>query len=142
MNSKQLENGTQTEKDIVNKLFRKYGYWSYLTVSTATGQPVDIIVIKGLENGYTNSWLVDAKNVDENKCSFTFDRIEPNQIMSLEYAKKFSNIKNIGFAIWFRRSDIGAFFLPYDKFIEMKEMGLKSVNMSQLEPLYKYLEVD
>ena len=141
MKSKQLTVGNETEKQVVEKIFRKYGYFGIIIPKSPQGQPVDIIAAKGIDKKFTDTWLVDAKHVSESCCSFPFDRIEPNQIMSLYYAKEFAKIKNLGFAISFDRDDVGVLFLPYDKFIEMKERGLKSVNMSELEPLYKYLEV-
>lgn len=133
-NSKQLQVGNESEKK-VKEIFKKYGYWAYNTPKSKDGsQPVDIIALKK-----NISWLVDAKHVRADEISFSFSRIEPNQLTCLDYAKNFANIKNLGFAIYFERHD-RCVFMHYNKFLEFKEQGKKSVNIAELFDLEAYLK--
>lgn len=134
INSKQLQVGNDTEK-MVKEIFKKYGYWAYNTPKSRDGsQPVDIIAIKENIN-----WLIDAKHVDARDVSFPFSRIEANQLTCMDYAKNFSKIKNLGFAIYFERMNI-CVFMHYDKYLELKSKGKKSVNVSELFDLEAYLK--
>jgi len=117
--------GADTENLIVN-FYKSKGFWVYLTPRKTNGQPIDIIAIKRNEH-----WLIDSKHVRENECSFPFDRIEPNQVMSMTYARKYANIDNLGFGIYFERNK-QLYYLSYDKYMEMSKKGLKSANMNDL----------
>lgn len=124
MNNKKIGNITENK---VAEIFRENEYWVYITPLKTNGQPVDIIAINN-----SSSWLVDAKHVNTSKPSFTFDRIEPNQITSLMYANNFAKIQNLGFAIEFDR-DGNVYWLSFQKFVEMSKNGQKSINMNELE---------
>lgn len=129
MSEVQLKIGNKTEKDVVS-ILREHGYWVYRCAMKNNGQPVDIIAIKGGQKYHV--WLIDGKHVTTNKVSFVFNRIEPNQITSLRYARDFAGIENTGFAIEFERT--GEFYyLPFSKYEELAENGYKSVNLSELE---------
>ena len=131
--SKQLQVGNETET-VVKNIFKKHGYWAYNTPKSKDGsQPVDVIAIKN-----DISWLVDAKHVRVEEVSFPFSRIEPNQITCLDYAKNFAHIKNVGFVIYFERQQ-KCVFMHFNKFLEMKKQGKKSVNISELLDLEAYL---
>jgi Holliday junction resolvase len=125
--------GNKTETKIVN-IFREFRYWVYNTPHKTNGQPVDIIAMNDRDG-----WLVDAKHVETGKVSFSFSRIEPNQITTCLYAKEFAKIKNLGFAIEFDR-DGEVYWLPFEKFLEMSKNGEKSVNMNDLKLFRKVLE--
>ena len=133
-NSKQNIEGKATEK-FVAKTLKKHGYWAtILPKKNDGGQPCDVIGLKNNEN-----WLIDAKHVREQEVSFPFDRIEPNQHASFQYAKGFANIKNTGFAIFFER-DKQLYWLPYETYLRMAEKGEKSINMKYLTLLEEVLD--
>lgn len=134
INSKQLQVGNEAEK-IVQELFKQYGYWAYITPKGKDGsQPVDIIAMKANSN-----WLVDVKHVRTEEVSFPFNRIEANQITSMDYAYNFSNIKKVGFAIYFERIN-RCVYMPYIKYLDLKKNGRKSVNVNELYSLEAYLK--
>ena len=126
-NCKQLNVGNETE-DYIAKFFKSKGYWAYITPKKFNGQPIDIIAIKE-----SNAWLVDAKHLRKEDKSFPFSRIEPNQRNSMEYAKKFAKVENIGFCICWDICPGKVFFLHYDKLIEYEEKGRKSAKLEELE---------
>lgn len=122
------EEGGKTEK-FAAKTFKKYGYWSYIMPKKVNGQPCDIVATKGGKRSII--WLVDAKHVEEEKVSFTFDRIEPNQLSSFDYATNFAKIRNCGFAIFFERTK-KLYWFAYADYIKYAQLGCKSVNMNEL----------
>lgn len=135
--SKQLNVGNESEKEVAVSFFRANGYWSYITPKKISGQPVDIIAMKGNIN-----WLVDAKHLIADKKSFAFSRIESNQMDSLNYAKS-KGVKNLGFVIIQDNGENGGFndfFLPFDKLIEMLKKDEKSVKLSELESFREALQ--
>ena len=133
----QIKLGNATEK-LVSKTLRSFGYWNYILPKKVEGQPCDIVAMKGIDiknKVEIIAWMIDAKHV-ENKVSFTFDRIEPNQISSLSYARDFAKIQGYrgytGFAIFFDR-DKQLYWFPFDQYQEMVKNGEKSVNMQSLK---------
>ena len=137
MKTKQQIVGDVSEKEIATDCFRKNGYWAYITAKKINGQPVDIIAMKNNIN-----WLVDAKHLDESKKSFPFYRIEPNQIDTLNFAKK-KGLKNLGFVICqgsVENNDYKTFFLPFDKLIELMQNNANSVKLCDLEDFMEVLK--
>lgn len=131
MNEKELQIklGNATEKFII-KTLRNHGYWVYNIPMKATGQPCDIIAVKG-GNAFV-VWLIDGKHVRDEQVSFTFARIEPNQISSMSYAHDFAKIENIGFCVFFDRDKQLRWF-PFAEYRKLSEAGEKSVNMNNLK---------
>lgn len=127
--SEQLKLGNETEEEVA-KFFKKNGYWSYITPKKVSGQPVDIIAIKKGVN-----WLVDAKHLDGKKKSFTFSRVEANQIDAMTYARNFADIKNLGFVICVEDDYSKFFYLSYDKYLEIEQSGRKSAKIEEFEDL-------
>ena len=127
MNNKRNILGNKAEEE-TTKLLTSYGYWAFNIPKGVKGQPFDIIACKENVN-----WFVDVKHLENNKLSFDFNRIEPNQLTSMNYAKNFSNIKNLGFVIRVDRDCCGFLFLHYDELINMQEKGLKSVKIADLK---------
>ena len=140
MTNTQLQDklGRATEK-FVCKTFKRYGYWCYNIPKKTNGQPCDIVAIKGKGKKVFLVWLVDAKHIRNEEVSFTFDRIESNQVTSMSYARDFSNIDNLGFAIFFDR-DKQLRWLPFEMYEKMFKDGAKSVNMNNLELFTELLE--
>ena len=131
---RQKDLGNKTEKDIV-EVFKKNKYWSLIIPPSPSGQPFDIIARK---KNYT--WFIDAKHLENDKASFSFDRIEPNQITSMNYAYHIAEIKDrIGFVIKWERDVSKHFFFSWDKYITMNQNGLKSVRIEELEILEELL---
>ena len=127
---KQKKLGNATEKNITD-IFKKNKYWSLIIPPSPAGQPFDIIARK---NNFT--WFVDAKHLEESKASFSFDRIEPNQITSMNYAYLISNIKDrMGFIIEWERDLSRHFYLSWDKYLSMSQKGSKSIPIEELEVL-------
>ena len=124
--------GRQAEKE-TEKLLKKYGYWALLVQKGPNGQPFDVVACKEKENGEKITWFVDVKHLKEKEVSFPFDRVESNQETSMKYARKFAGIKEyLGFVIVLERAENRFLFLDYDKFIRLKEKGLKSVKIDEL----------
>ena len=134
MISKQMINGNRAEKD-VGLIFKKHGFWVHNFAKSQSGsQPVDIVAIRENE-----SWLLDVKNLRKEDISFPFSRIEPNQLTCFDYARNFAKIKNLGIAICHENCENGAFWLSYDRLLQLIENGSKSVKLRDLELLEKYL---
>ena len=121
--------GSDCEKQVIN-ILRGNGFWCYLTPRTATGQPVDIIAAKS-KNNCDIVYLFDVKHVRDETVSFTLERIEANQWSSLGYARNFANLERLGFAIYFERNKT-LYWLPFTKALELKEKGIKSINLKSL----------
>lgn len=129
MSIKQNQIGKTTEKEIVAQYFKTKRYWAFVIPKTINGQPFDLIALR-----QKDIWLVDAKHLESEKVSFAFSRIEPNQITSMMYAKKYANvIGHLGFIIYWEREPNSLFYLDYDNFIELSQKGAKSVKISDLE---------
>lgn len=125
--------GRNTEQNVA-EFFKKYYYWAFIIPKKIGGQPFDIIARK--ENSV---WFIDAKHLEKDKASFPFDRIEPNQITSMNYAYKFANIKEkMGFIIEWERTQSFYFF----DFLSLKGMikeGAKSIKIEKLVKLEEIL---
>lgn len=131
---KQIDLGNETEREIA-KFFNENKYWSFIIPKSFAGQPFDIIARR--ENF---TWFIDAKHLESSKISFPFDRIEPNQITSMNYAYHIANIKErIGLVIWWERDYSSHFYLSWDKYLKMIEKGLKSARIEELERLEEIL---
>lgn len=131
--------GSASEKS-VSSLYRERGYWVYNCPKSLTGaQPVDLIAIKKKENYIV--WFADSKHLESSKASFTFDRIEPNQIASLTYLNNFAgvDVDTLGFVIDYDRTET-YYWLPFEKYLEMNREGAKSVKMEELEEFEKELD--
>lgn len=134
--TKSIQNivGDSTEQFIANFL-RENGYWAYILPKKVGGQPFDIIACR-----YNNIWFVDAKHLEKEKASFTFDRIEPNQKTSMLYAQQFAHISNMGFIIYWERNIEKLYFLSYNNLCDMLKNGKKSVKIEELEDFKELLK--
>lgn len=134
--TKSIQNivGDSTEQFIANFL-RENGYWAYILPKKVGGQPFDIIACR-----YNNIWFVDAKHLEKEKASFSFDRIEPNQKTSMLYAQQFAHITNMGFVIYWERTPEKLYFLPYDIVLKTEKEGKKSVKIEDLNEFKEVLK--
>lgn len=126
-NSVQNIVGNSTELYIANFL-RENGYWAYVVPKKVGGQPCDVIACR-----CDDFWLIDAKHLEKEKASFTFDRIEPNQKTAMRYAQEFANISRVGFVIYWERTE-RLYYLPFKSVLENE----KSV---KIEDLTEFIEV-
>lgn len=123
--------GKETEKEIAAQFFKKHKYWALIIPKTINGQPFDIIACR--EN---DLWFIDAKHLDEKKASLPFDRIEANQETSMTYAKCYAKIvARFGFIVYWEREPNRLFYFSFDNYIEMKQKGLKSVKIKELDDM-------
>lgn len=131
---KSKRNGDAGER-LVAEALRERGYWVHLTQRNRMGQqPVDVIAAKG-----GCFLLMDAKYISEERASFPFSDIAPDQETCLGYAKS-KGIKGLGFALCFARDLANIRFLGYDDYERLAKEGKKSVNMETLETLQSALE--
>lgn len=124
--SKQLKVGNETEQ-IIADYFQSLGFWVYILPKKIGGQPFDIIASKDKE-----TWFVDAKHLEQNKASFSFERIEPNQKTAMKIATEKANMTNVGFFIYWDRSPGRLYYLPYRMYKGLEKAGNKSVNIGEL----------
>lgn len=130
MSIKQTKLGKSTET-IIAQYFKSKRYWAFIIPKSINGQPFDVIALR-----HSDIWLVDVKHLEEDKASFSFSRIEPNQITSMNYAKKYSEIVgHLGFIIYWEREPNRLFYLSYDIFTDLSEKGLKSIKINELEDM-------
>ena len=75
-------------------ILKKKNYWCHLFASKDSGQPCDVIALKGDKH-----YLIDVKHCDTNV--FYFSRIESNQHNCFRYAIECDiYYKDLGFAIY------------------------------------------
>lgn len=127
--------GKRAEKN-VEQFFKSKRYWAFLIPKGVNGQPFDLIARKK-----DDVWFVDVKHVEEDKASFVFERIEPNQITSMRYAQKIAQIeKNLGFIIVWERDTDKLFFIEWSDIDEMMKKGIKSKKINELKELEELLK--
>lgn len=126
--------GDSTENYTANFL-RENGYWAYILPKKVGGQPFDIIACR-----CDDIWFLDAKHLEKEKASFSFERIEPNQKTSMSYAQNFAHITNMGFVIYWERNPETLYFLPYERVLRMEAGGQKSVKIEELNEFKVVLE--
>lgn len=129
MISKQMILGNSAEEYIA-KYFHNKKYWAYILPKKIGGQPFDVIACRKKD-----IWFVDGKHLETEKNSFPFSRIEPNQWTSMQFAKNFAGIENVGFVIVWEKCPETPFYLSYDKLLELTNNGEKSVKIGRLERL-------
>ena len=131
MGLKQNIIGKNSELKIAD-FFKKHYYWAFVIPKGVNGQPFDIIARKG-----NITFFVDAKHLDSD--IFSFERIEPNQISSMRYARVVADITdNMGFVI---NKEEEFYYLPYELYVELEAAGCKGIAVSHLEKLEYVLKV-
>ena len=133
MGQKQSDLGRKSE-DIICSFFQQHRYWALAIPRGIGGQPFDIIGrFKNKELGIDDVWFIDAKHLEENKVSFDFNRIEPNQISSMEYAKYFCGIdEQMGFVVHWERDD-NLYYFSFDDYLRIYEEGRKSIKIKEMQ---------
>lgn len=135
MGKKQNVLGRETEEKVA-EFFNSFDYWVYVLPKSINGQPFDIIARKK-----NDVWFVDAKHVESDKASFSFNRIEPNQITSMKYCNTVANIHdNMGFIIVWDRTPEKYYYFPYGWFAEMQNRGEKSIKIEKLLDLERIID--
>ena len=113
MSNKRL--GTRYEEKVAQVLYDN-GYWVTLLTASRTGQPADIIAIRGNEIA-----LLDAKLCTKDR--FELSRVEPNQIRSMSLLEKRS-YAIAGFVLGMSEGD---YFISWGTVKELLEKGVKSL---------------
>jgi len=130
MGLKSKENGNKGEA-IVLAFFKSKGYWAHLTGRNSSGgQPVDIIALRG----WSANVLCDAKYVSSHKNLrfYLEEDIQADQLTSLKYARDFSKVQNLGFAIVFEGFEDKPRFLTLKVYEALVGAGEKGVYMHEL----------
>lgn len=130
--NKQNELGKRTEKSLC-EFFATKKYWAHPLSKGINGQPVDVIAKRKRDD-----WFVDAKHLEDNKKSFHFSRIEPNQITSLKILKFIAEADaHLGFVIDWQNE---FYFFDFNFYLELEKQGQKSVFMALLPKLKELVE--
>ena len=129
--SKQLKVGNETEQ-IIADYFQSLGFWVYILPKKIGGQPFDIIASKDKE-----TWFVDAKHLEQNKASFSFERIEPNQKTAMKIATERANMANVGFFIYWDRNPDRLYYMLEDKVGSIPIINAHSVVWAVLDAYCK-----
>jgi hypothetical protein len=133
MGQKQGDLGRNTEKNITD-FFQQHRYWALIIPRGVGGQPFDIIArYKNKKIGLDDMWFIDAKHLEENKVSFSFNRIEANQISSMEYARDFCGIdEQMGFVVEWEK-DGNLYYFSFEDFLRISEEGRKSIKIEEMQ---------
>lgn len=114
--------GTRYENKVAQILYDS-GYWVTLLTASHSGQPADIIAIKGSEIA-----LIDAKLCTKDR--FDFNRIEPNQIRSMGLLEKRSGHAVAAFVLGM---STGNYVVSWSTINYYMNMGFKSLNLKDCE---------
>ena len=126
--------GKKSESKVCS-FFGERKYWSYFLSKGINGQTVDIIAIRK-----NDIWFVDAKHLEDNKKSFPFNYIEPNQITSMKRLKYIAEVNAIlGFVIDWKNE---LYFLNFSFFCELENQGQKSAKMELLPRLEELVKCE
>lgn len=107
--------------------FNKNGFWVHFMNPSANGsQPFDIIAVKG-----PMVIAVDCKTIVANR--FSLDRIEDNQMMAFKKMNE-CGIHNTYFSLESRKNHVVN--IPSQILIELKENGVKSIDVREYDELY------
>jgi Holliday junction resolvase len=123
MNNKLL--GTRYEEKVAQILY-DHGYWVTLLTASRTGQPADIIAIKGTEVA-----LIDAKFCARDR--FELRRVEPNQIRAMSLLEKRS--EHTALATFVLGFSTGNYIVSWERISELISQGVKSINLADCEEL-------
>lgn len=122
MNNK-LEGSRYEEK--VAQILYDHGYWVTLLTASRTGQPADIIAIKGKEFA-----LIDAKHCAKDR--FELRRVEPNQIRSMTLLEKRSGNAVAAFVLGM---SAGNYIVSWERVNDLMNQGIKSITLADCEEL-------
>lgn len=133
MGSKSYENGKRGEKIVSDFLANRF-YWVHSIQRRPNGsQPVDIVAIHA-----NKPILLDAKYVNASKKDyFSFSDVQSDQETSMEYAKKYASIKNVGFAIVLEQDEQSPRYLSYEDYISARYINGKEGIHALTLPLLK-----
>lgn len=119
MNNKKA--GTAFERNFCEKLAAD-GFWAHFMGGNKNGQPADIIAVRN-----ERAYLIDAKDCENDR--FVFSRIEDNQDMAMRKWELCGNNQGL-FAL---NTSEGVYMLRYGRVQTFEIMGLKSLNLEQIE---------
>lgn len=115
-------NGTRYEKEVAQILYDN-GYWVTLLTASHSGQPADLIAIRGKQFA-----LIDCK-----LCShdiFEMSRIEPNQIRSMRMLEKRSGYAVTAFVLGM---STGNYVVSWEEMERLLNENVRSFNKKYCE---------
>lgn len=115
--------GTRYEETVAHILYDN-GYWVTLLTASRTGQPADIIAIRGNEFA-----LIDAKLCHKDR--FELRRIEPNQIRAMNLLEKRSN----AIVLFALGMSTGNYVVSWFRMKELMAKGVKSITLDDCKDL-------
>ena len=114
--------GNSFENEFAQKL-SQYGFWVYVTINKAGGQPADVIAAKD-----SRAYLIDCKVCE--KDIFPLSRIEENQYNAMMLFYKCNNDRGCFFAMKF--SDDSVYLCPSSALFLAAENGIKSLSKEEI----------
>lgn len=129
--------GNKFEEEFAKKLY-DHGYWVHRITQNASGQPADIIAIKGRS---TN--LIDCKVCTKDYLDLS--RIEENQVLAMTLFGKRAKRPNVSwFAIKLKSGDI--YMFPWTMMELALEKGATRLSVNNIKdygmPLDEWLRLD
>jgi len=123
-------NGGRFEQ-VLSGILAKNGFWSHVMQQNKSGQPADIIAVKGKYHT-----LIDCKVVSDND-GFPLSRIEENQWLAM---KRF--VERGGEYGWFaiRLPDESVWMMNYGMAFSMKVKGIKGLSEKEIRFNLRTLE--
>lgn len=116
--------GNRYEEKVAQILY-DHGYWVTLLTASRTGQPADIIAIKGREFA-----LIDAKLCAKDR--FELRRVEPNQIRAMTMLEKRSGNAVAAFVLGM---STGNYIVSWERIAELMNQDVKSIKLADCEEL-------
>lgn len=116
--------GTRYEERVAQILYDR-GYWVTLLTASRTGQPADIIAIRGMEFA-----LLDAKFCAKDR--FELRRVEPNQIRAMTMLGKRSGNAIAAFVLGM---STGNYIISWERVNDLMNRGVKSIGLAECEEL-------
>lgn len=126
MNNKQA--GNEFEREFCDMLASD-GFWAHFMGGSKNGQPADIIAVRN-----EKAYLIDAKDCENDR--FVFSRIEANQDTAMRYWEMCGNNQGL-FAL---KTSKGVYMLRYGRIQSLECIGVKSLNIKQIETCCKPYE--
>ena len=110
-------------EQVMSKILAEHGFWSHLMQRNKSGQPADIIAVKGKYHT-----LIDCKVISDHD-GFPFSRAEENQRLAM---KRF--LACGGECGWFalRLPDESIWMLNINRIWAMEKHGLKSISEKEI----------
>lgn len=116
--------GNRFEQEFA-ELLSKNGFWAHVMQQNKSGQPADIIAVRG--HFHT---LIDCKEIADEKDGFPFSRVEENQDLAMKlFTKRCCDL--CYFALKLPDGQIR--MIPHSRIGKLAGSGYKSITMRMME---------